>query len=199
MNCTRHGILQARILEWVAFPFSRGSSQPRDRTQVSHTAGRLFTSWATREALRKQDGPPVVGTRMLAPRPRYSKQREPIASPNLSSPPLLLHLRTVLPKVFPWCRCQGWRKEYTQRPRSSSICFSWWLRVGAQGPDCESRAFHFLTRESGTQCPHPLTCDVETTAELDLCVCVCVHVCKLSLNDTRSKGKIIIWDFWVYT
>ena len=40
----------ARILEWVAFPFSRGSSQPRDRNQVSHIAGGLFTSWATREA-----------------------------------------------------------------------------------------------------------------------------------------------------
>ena len=39
-----HGILQARILEWVAFPFSRGSSQPRDRTQVSCIAGRFFTS-----------------------------------------------------------------------------------------------------------------------------------------------------------
>ena len=45
-----HRILQARILEWVAFPFSRGSSQPRDRTQVSSIAGRFFTSWATREA-----------------------------------------------------------------------------------------------------------------------------------------------------
>ena len=44
MDCIVHGILQARILEWVAFPFSRGSSQPRDRTQVSHPAGRLFTS-----------------------------------------------------------------------------------------------------------------------------------------------------------
>ena len=49
-----HGILQARILEWVAFPFSRGSSQPRDRTQVSHIAGRFFTSWTTREAHVKQ-------------------------------------------------------------------------------------------------------------------------------------------------
>ena len=39
-----HGILQARILEWVAIPFSRGSSQPRDRTQVSGTAGTFFTS-----------------------------------------------------------------------------------------------------------------------------------------------------------
>ena len=45
-----HGILQARILEWVAFPFSRGSSQPRYQTQVSHIAGGFFTSWATREA-----------------------------------------------------------------------------------------------------------------------------------------------------
>ena len=45
-----HGILQARILGWVAFPFSRGSSQPRDPTQVSHIAGGFFTSWATREA-----------------------------------------------------------------------------------------------------------------------------------------------------
>ena len=43
------GILQARILEWVAFPFSRGSSQPIDRTQVSLIAGGFFTSWATRE------------------------------------------------------------------------------------------------------------------------------------------------------
>ena len=44
-----HGILQARILEWVAVPFSRGSFQPRDQTQVSCIAGRFFTSWATRE------------------------------------------------------------------------------------------------------------------------------------------------------
>jgi len=45
-----HGIFQARILEWVAISFSRGSSWSRDQTQVSHTAGRLFTIWATREA-----------------------------------------------------------------------------------------------------------------------------------------------------
>ena len=45
-----HGVLQARILEWVAIPFSRASSQPRDWTQVSSIAGRFFTSWATREA-----------------------------------------------------------------------------------------------------------------------------------------------------
>ena len=49
MDYTVHRILQARILEWVAFPFSRGSSQPRDQTQVSYIAGRFITSWATRE------------------------------------------------------------------------------------------------------------------------------------------------------
>ena len=51
MDYTVHGILQARILEWVAAPFSKGSSQPRDRTQVSHMAGRFFIIWATKEAL----------------------------------------------------------------------------------------------------------------------------------------------------
>ena len=44
------GILQARILEWIAMPPSRGSSQPRDRTHVSHIAGRFFTLLITREA-----------------------------------------------------------------------------------------------------------------------------------------------------
>ena len=50
VDYTIRGILQVRILEWVAFPFSRGSSQPRDQTQVSHIAGEFFTSWAIREA-----------------------------------------------------------------------------------------------------------------------------------------------------
>ena len=43
MDFTAHGILQAIILEWVAFPFSRGFSKPRDRTQVSRIAGGFFT------------------------------------------------------------------------------------------------------------------------------------------------------------
>ena len=54
MNYIVPGILQARILEWVAFPFSRGYSQPRDRTQVSHIAG-FLPSWATREAQNRDD------------------------------------------------------------------------------------------------------------------------------------------------
>ena len=45
-----HGILQARVLEWVAISFSRGSSQPRDWARVSRIPGRHFNLWATREA-----------------------------------------------------------------------------------------------------------------------------------------------------
>ena len=44
MDYIGHGILQARILEWIAFPFSRGSFQPRHQTQVSRIAGGFFTS-----------------------------------------------------------------------------------------------------------------------------------------------------------
>ena len=51
MHSSIHGILQARILEWVACPFSRGSSWPRNQTRVSCIAGRFtFTNWAMREA-----------------------------------------------------------------------------------------------------------------------------------------------------
>ena len=60
MGYTVHEILQARILEWVTLPFSRGSSQPRDWTQVSRIAGRFFTCWATREA------PFMMGKRLMS-------------------------------------------------------------------------------------------------------------------------------------
>ena len=57
MDCNSvHGILQARILEWVAFPFSRGSSWPRDRTRVSGTAGGFFTVCATRRSPVSSEG-----------------------------------------------------------------------------------------------------------------------------------------------
>ena len=54
MDYTVYRILQDRILEWVAVSFSRGCSEPRDRTQVSHVAGGFFTSWSTMEALIAQ-------------------------------------------------------------------------------------------------------------------------------------------------
>ena len=51
LDSSVHGILQARILEWVAYPFFRGSPWPRDQPGVSCIAGIFLTSWATREAL----------------------------------------------------------------------------------------------------------------------------------------------------
>ena len=51
MDYTVCGILQARILEWVAFPFSRGSSQPRDQTQVFCIVGRHLTVFPGEDAL----------------------------------------------------------------------------------------------------------------------------------------------------
>ena len=54
MDYTVHGILQARILEWVAFPFSMGSSQPRGRAQVSRIAGGFFPNWAITETPQKE-------------------------------------------------------------------------------------------------------------------------------------------------
>ena len=70
------GILQASIPEWAAFPFSRGSPQPRDGTQVSSFAGGFFTAWATREAqsesvsdsaLSDSATPRTVAARFLCP------------------------------------------------------------------------------------------------------------------------------------
>ena len=73
--------LQARILEWVAFPFSRRSSQPRDRTQFSCIMGRFFTSWATGEALedeRKQQW--FKGSRQLQEIGKSKKEKRQLFS-----------------------------------------------------------------------------------------------------------------------
>ena len=61
MDYTVRGILQAGILEWIAFPVSRGSSQPRDRTQVSCIAARFFTNRAIREAQQYKCSYQLVG------------------------------------------------------------------------------------------------------------------------------------------
>ena len=56
-----HGILQARILEWASISSSRGSSWPRNQAQISCTAGRFFTHWATREAMPSKLCPNLEG------------------------------------------------------------------------------------------------------------------------------------------
>ena len=65
LGSSAHGIFQARILEWVAMPSSRESSQSRDRTQVSHIADGFFTLWATREAQEYWSGQPIPSPRDL--------------------------------------------------------------------------------------------------------------------------------------
>ena len=61
MDFTVHEILQARILEWVTFPFSRGSSQPKDRTQVSCIAGGSMTKNTMRKYKGQRKSEPGVG------------------------------------------------------------------------------------------------------------------------------------------
>ena len=93
-----HGILQARILKWVAFPFSRGSSQPRYQTQVSHIAGRFFTSWVTREALLTLSSKQLLlvadgVTQAASPLPRGTQQTTPTGEAGGRSQPGWVHLR----------------------------------------------------------------------------------------------------------
>ena len=99
MNYKVRGILQARILEWVAFPFSRGSSQPRDRTQVSLTANRFFTTWATRAAQEHWSGEPL-------PSPVH------LPDPTQEWNQGLLHCRWILHQLS----CQGSPLYYTDMP-----------------------------------------------------------------------------------
>ena len=74
MNCSLpgfsvHGVFQARVLEWVAISFSRGSSWPRGRTQLSCIAGRHFTLWTYRHQNHLED---LLNHRLLDPAPRVS-------------------------------------------------------------------------------------------------------------------------------
>ena len=76
-----YGILQARTLEWVAISFSRGSSRPRDRTQVSHIAGRLYR-------LSHQESPDVPD-----PVPNFRTQRQKAMVPEFKELMLVSRVR----------------------------------------------------------------------------------------------------------
>ena len=87
---TVHGILQARIQEWVAFPFSRGSSQPRDRTQVFCIAGRFFTTstpWEDRNPSKSESLSVMPGP--LRPHGLYSPWNSPDQNTGVGSLSLL--------------------------------------------------------------------------------------------------------------
>ena len=68
-----HGSLQARVLEWAAISFSRGSSWPRDRTWVSRIPGRHFNLWATREAHWRREWQTIPVFLLQEPNEQYEK------------------------------------------------------------------------------------------------------------------------------
>ena len=88
-----HGILQARILEWTAISFSRGSSQPSDWTRVSCIAGRFFTIWVTRGALPNSFSDPKGKTCFQSLRNNF-----PVHKSSLEAP--LLVLKTLFPSSW---------------------------------------------------------------------------------------------------
>ena len=98
MDYIVRGILQARILERVPFPFSRGSSQPNDRTQVSRIAGGFFTSWITRDT--------GVGSVSLL-QGIFPTQESNQLSPALQADSLPLSYQgSPVPSLIP-CKCQN--------------------------------------------------------------------------------------------
>ena len=101
-----HGISQARILEWVAIPFSRGSSWPRDQTQVSCIAGGFFTIWATREAslnvVEAIERSNKVLWGLFKPFKNPKKMNEEVSNPFFSTSPkpvLVVDILTIINNV----------------------------------------------------------------------------------------------------
>ena len=100
-----HGILQARILEWVGIPFYRGSSQPRDQTRISCTVSRFFTIRATREV-------PGVSIKSL-----LSLSSEPLPSNHSNGLPWWLRSEDSTcqyrrHRFNPWVRKIPWRRKW---------------------------------------------------------------------------------------
>ena len=130
---TVHGIPQATVLEWGAFPFSRGSSQARDRTQVSRIAGGFFTSWATREARIYSIHIPLPLGRPSTP------TSHPSGSSQSPEPGSLCHAAAshwppILPTVVYICQCYLLNSSHPPHPHCGQMsilyafviyCFQW--------------------------------------------------------------------------
>ena len=144
-----HGILQARILEWVAIPFCRGSSWPRDRTQVSCIGVRFFTIWATREALWSYfaftiNSSSVLGEGFGQLFGVYSALPSPIAG-----------LLAIALDLTPSVSSTFWNFGYHNRPRCAAVRTVWkvqvprsWARSRLTGrmllaPLCAPNSSHF--------------------------------------------------------
>ena len=116
-----HGILQARIREWVATPYSRGPSQFCDQSQVSHIAGGFFTIWATREAWEYWSGQPNPSSGDL-PNPGIA-----LGSPGLqvdSLPPGKTASFSVEPQFTVFCLLPPEPLHQNRFMLRKSVCFS---------------------------------------------------------------------------
>ena len=162
-----HGIFQARVLEWVAVSFSRGSSPPRDQTQVSRIVGRCFTIWATREVTLAHCRS-SINRRSLLGHGRVLIQYEPWRAdreirltpvwgePEEWPPPELCSSSEVAP-VTPKRRvrlCAGITLLWTEAPRVPSSWACGWKGslsslLGPQQRALQSRALGFRVQVSG--------------------------------------------------
>ena len=114
-----HAILHTRILEWVAFPLSRGSSQPRDQTQVSFIAGGFFTSWAVKGSLRIPEWVAYPFSSRSSPSRNQkgaSCCRWILYQLSYQGSPLLPVEEMWETWVDPWVRKISWRKAWQPTP-----------------------------------------------------------------------------------
>ena len=113
-------IFQARVLEWVTISFSRGSSQPRDWTWVSHIAGRRFTIWAIREA--RGCVTLLLGRKAMKSLDRLLKSKDIT---------FLTKVHIVKAVVFPvvMYRCESWKINKTERQRIDAFELRCWRRL----------------------------------------------------------------------
>ena len=140
------GILQARILEWVALASSRGSSQHRDRTQVSSTAGGFFTSWATREA------PSYAAAKSLQSCPTLCDPRD--SSPPGFPIPRILQARTLEWVAISFSKAWKWKVKVRSLSCVRLFTTPWTVAYQAPLPMGFSRQEYW----SGLPLPSPLSC-----------------------------------------
>ena len=121
-----HGIFQARVLEWIAISFSRGSSWPRDRTQFSRIAGRRFTLWTTREAPVGKESTCNAGDPRSIPRSGRSAE-EGIGYPLQYSWASLVAQLVKNPSAMweTWVRSLGWKDLPEKGKATHSSILAW--------------------------------------------------------------------------
>jgi len=119
MACTVRAILQARILKWVAFLFSRGSCQTRNQTRVSCIADGFFTNWAIREALQNKKY-----------FPKLSQVKDWIRNPQLPPPSLMAQKVKNLPAMQEtWVQFLGRKDPLEKEMATHSSILAWKIPV----------------------------------------------------------------------